>query len=224
MIELKGVSKFYHHGTPKEIAALKNVDLRIERGEMALLMGPSGSGKSTLLSLIAGLTRPTQGRVVVDGEEISKLKERHLADFRRGHIGFIFQRFNLFDDLDPLENVLIPLVVDPVAMDEARKRARRLLGELGLSNKIGVPVGSLSGGERQRVAIARALVADPPIILADEPTANLDARLAGELLELLTRLKEQGRTIVVATHDPRFLELKSVDRVVKVSEGNVYDA
>ncbi|MRJ02058.1 MAG: ABC transporter ATP-binding protein [Epsilonproteobacteria bacterium] len=224
MIELVGVTKIYNYGTVREVHALKEVNLRIDRGETLLLMGPSGSGKSTLLSLIGGLTRPTFGRVVVDGEDISKLKEHFLADFRRTHIGFIFQRFNLLEELSVLDNVMLPLIVESVEWREMEARGRELLESLGLGSKVDQRVSRLSGGERQRVAIARALINRPTIIVADEPTANLDAALSRQFMEWLKGMKGEGKTIVIATHDPRFLELESVDRIVEVREGHVYDA
>ena len=224
MIELINVSKYYNFRTPKEVCALCDVNLQIQKGEFVLLMGPSGSGKSTLLSLIAGLTHPTFGKVVVDGVEISKLKEHFLADFRRRHIGFIFQRFNLFEDLSALDNVLMPLVVERMGWSEIEQRARALLVRFGLEAKIATPVGKLSGGEQQRVAIARALINDPHIILADEPTANLDAKLSMQFMQQLETLKKEGKTLVVATHDPRFMDLAFMDRVIEVKEAHVYNA
>ena len=224
MIELVNVSKYYNYKTPKEVCALCEANVKIDDGEFVLLMGPSGSGKSTLLSLIAGLTHPTFGKVVVDGVEISKLKEHFLADFRRRHIGFIFQRFNLFEDLSALDNVLVPLVVERAGWSEIEARAKALLERFGLAAKMETAVSKLSGGEQQRVAIARALVNDPDIILADEPTANLDAKLTRQFMEQMKELKSSGKTIVVATHDPRFEELSFVDRIIKVSEAHVYNA
>jgi putative ABC transport system ATP-binding protein len=223
MIELVNVSKYYNYRTPKEVCAICEANLKIDKGEFVLLMGPSGSGKSTLLSLIAGLTHPTFGRVVVEGVEISKLKEHFLADFRRRHIGFIFQRFNLFEDLRAIDNVLMPLVVERDGWSEIEKRAKELLIRFGLEEKIDTPVGKLSGGEQQRVAIARALVNDPAIILADEPTANLDAKLSTDFMRQLKKLKEEGKTLVVATHDPRFEKLSCVDRIIEVKEAHVYN-
>ncbi len=224
MIELENVSKYYNYKTSQEVCALNKVNLKVEKGEFVLLMGPSGSGKSTLLSLIAGLTHPTFGKVVVKDVEISKLKEHFLADFRRQNIGFIFQRFNLFEDLSAMENVLIPLVVEGIGWSQIETKARELLVYFGLEKKIDTPVSKLSGGEQQRVAIARALINDPSIILADEPTANLDVKLTMQFIEQLKKLKTEGKTILVATHDLRFEKLPFVDRVIEVKAGHVYHA
>ena len=221
MIELRDVSKIYNYGTPKAVVALEDVNLRIDKGELVLLIGPSGSGKSTLLSLIAALTRPTKGIVKVENKIVSKLPDHFAALYRREWIGFIFQRFNLIEELSVLENVLLPLVPTPLSIARSEERAWEVMERFAIEHKAHTQVSKLSGGERQRVAIARSLVLDPPIILADEPTANLDSTLAQQFLLLLEKLHEQGKTIVVATHDPRFESLH-VDRIAKVEEGHVF--
>ncbi len=223
IIVCENVTKIYGYKTAKEHVALKDVNLKIAKGSFVLLMGPSGSGKSTLLSLIASLLRPTQGRVIVDGEVVSKLPDRFSADFRRQKIGFIFQKFNLLEDLSVQENVLVPLIVSDESIKVIEEKAKRAMQRFAIDHKALMPVRKLSGGEQQRCAIARALVNDPPIILADEPTANLDDALARQLIATLDELKKEGKTIVVATHDPRFLDL-DVDALYEVKEGNVYSA
>ncbi len=220
MIELNHVSKIYNYKTPKEVVALEDVNLSIPEGAFVLLMGPSGSGKSTLLSLIGGLTRPTKGSVIVDGEYVSKLPDHFAALFRRQKIGFIFQKFNLIEDLSVLDNVVLPLVPTSMPYHEIKKRAEEVMQRFSIAHKSATPVSKLSGGEQQRVAIARSLVNDPPIILADEPTANLDAKLVDRFFDILQELKKQGKTLVVATHDPRFERLHP-DLIYEVREGHV---
>ncbi len=224
MIELKNATKIYNYKTPKELTALKDVNIRIEKGNFVLLKGPSGSGKSTLLSLIAGFTHPTFGRVVVKGEDISKLPDRFLSLFRRQNIGFIFQKFNLLDDLTLYDNLILPLIPDSIEYKELKSRAEKLLKDFSIYDKRDVLVGKLSGGQQQRAAIARALINYPDIILADEPTANLDSKLVYELFDILKKLKSEGKTIVVATHDERFEGLKEIDEIFTVKEGHVFNA
>ncbi len=221
IIKVEGVSKYYNLGTPKEVAALGDVTLQIAKGSLVLLMGPSGSGKSTLLSLIAALTRPTSGRVVVDGQIISKLPDRFAADYRREKIGFIFQKFNLLEDLSVFENVIVPLIPTATSLGRIEKMAKNVMERFFIAHKRDMMVRKLSGGEQQRCAIARALINDPPIILADEPTANLDSALSEQFMQILGELKREGKTIVVATHDPRFAQLSIVDRIYEVREGHV---
>jgi putative ABC transport system ATP-binding protein len=224
MIELKNVTKIYNYKTSKELIALKDVNLRVEKNSFVLLKGPSGSGKSTLLSLMAGFTHPTFGRVLVNGEDISKMPDNFLTLFRRKNIGFIFQKFNLLEDISVFDNLIVPLIVDEISYKELRQRANNLMKRFQIYEKRDVIVRKLSGGEQQRVAIARALINEPLIILADEPTANLDSKLVSELFEILKKLKEEGRTIVVATHDERFERLDFIDKIFEVKEGNVLNA
>ncbi len=224
MIVCQNVTKIYGYKTNREHKALEDVNLIIPKGSFALLMGPSGSGKSTLLSLIASLLRPTKGKVIVDGEVVSKLPDRYSADFRREKIGFIFQKFNLLEDLSVQENVLVPLIVSNESIRVIEEKAKKAMRRFTIEHKAMMQVRKLSGGEQQRCAIARALVNDPPIILADEPTANLDDALARDLIGTLQDLKKEGKTIVVATHDPRFLDVEAVDRIYEVKEGHVYPA
>ncbi len=206
MITFQKVSKRFWHNK-KQIVALEELSFSIESGEFVVFEGASGSGKSTILSLIAALQKPTSGRVVVDGVEVSKLSEDFAAHFRLKTIGFIFQKFHLLTRRTVFENVIAPLIPLNLPRREVEQKAYTLLEQFGLLQKKSVDVRHLSGGEQQRVAIMRALINEPSIIIADEPTANLDKALAKELLEALQRLHKKGKTIVVASHDPLFFDL-----------------
>ncbi len=188
MIEISNVSRLYSRGAD-EVHALEGVSLSIPKGRFVALMGPSGSGKSTLLNILAGLDRPSSGTVTVAGQRLDDLDEDQLAAFRAQHIGFVFQFFNLIPVLSAVENVELPLLLTPLAKGERRKRALTALRVVGLSERAGHSPRQLSGGEQQRVAIARAFVADPELIVADEPTGDLDAKNAEATLELLRKLK-----------------------------------
>ena len=216
-IVVENVTKIYNRGMQNELVAVKNVTFEVNKGELVLLMGASGSGKSTLLSMMAGFLKPTFGKVVVKDEVISKLPEHFATEFRRENIGFVFQKFNLLDDLSVKENVmlaLIPLKMDFKKMEEMSDVALKMFS---IFHKREQKVSKLSGGEQQRCAIARAMVNNPNIILADEPTANLDKNLSSEFIEILKELKSLGKTIVIATHDSRFEGLEFVDRKIDVS-------
>ena len=203
MIEVRDVSRVYHRGAD-EVHALEHVSLRIERGRFVALMGPSGSGKSTLLNLIAGLDRPTSGVVEVAGQRLDERSEDDLARFRARHVGFVFQFFNLIPVLDALGNVELPLLLTSLGKAERRTRADTALRVVGLAERADHRPAEMSGGEQQRVAIARAIVSDPEIVVADEPTGDLDAKNAVEILALLRDLaREFGKTVVMVTHDPR---------------------
>ena len=185
------------------VAALDDVDIEIEQGDFVALMGPSGSGKSTLLHLIAAMDKPTSGEIEVLGVNLQKLNDRQIAHWRNEHIGFIFQSFNLIPVLTALENVELPLKLTHLNKTERIEHAKTALGLVGLGDRLGHLPKQLSGGQEQRVAIARAIVTDPDLILADEPTGNLDAAAAEDVLTLLTRLnREFGKTVVMVTHDP----------------------
>ena len=203
MIEVRDVSRIYRRGAD-EVHALEHVSLRIERGRFAALMGPSGSGKSTLLNLLAGLDRPSSGSVEVAGMRLNDLSEDELARFRARHVGFVFQFFNLIPVLDAHGNVELPLLLTKLGKAERRARADTALRVVGLSERAHHKPAELSGGEQQRVAIARAIVSDPEIVVADEPTGDLDAKNAIEILNLLRDLsREFEKTVVMVTHDPR---------------------
>jgi putative ABC transport system ATP-binding protein len=223
LIITEQATKVYNTGMPDETMALEKASVIIERGQVTAIKGPSGSGKSTLLSLIGCMARPTSGRVVVDGRDVAKLPERFLTETRRRTFGFIFQQLNLLRDATALENVALPLYPTNISFGEVRIRARDLLVRFGLPTRINLKVRKLSGGEQQRVAIARALVNHPEIIIADEPTAHLDRGLSMEFLGILEELKEEGKTIVIATHDPIIHEHPMVDRRVEMSDGRIVD-
>lgn len=202
LVEVRDVYKVYRRDAV-EVPVLEGLDLTIERGEFLALMGPSGSGKSTLLNLLAGLDTPTSGTITVDGQEISRLKPNQLAEWRSRHVGFVFQMYNLIPVLTALQNVELPLLLTPLKKKERREHAETALRIVGLEERMHHYPRQLSGGQEQRVGIARAIVTDPTLILADEPTGDLDARSAEEILDLLDRLHaEFGKTIVMVTHDP----------------------
>jgi putative ABC transport system ATP-binding protein len=224
MVVLENVYKTYHEGTPQAFDALKAVNMHIRRGEMVILSGVSGSGKSTLLSLIAALDKPTSGKVVVNGEAISKLPDLHASAFRAKTVGVVFQHFNLLEALSVEENVIVPLVHTDLSLERVKKMAYASMQKAAIEHKAAQPVKALSGGEKQRCAIARALVRDPALILCDEPTANLDKANALKFIDILKSLKASGKTIVVATHDPLFESLDFVDRIIPMREGTIVDA
>ena len=200
MIRLSHVSKYFDG--KKRVIALEDINLKVTRGEMVSIIGPSGSGKSTLLNLIGGLDQPTSGEIHIDGQSLARLSDDGLTRLRRDKIGFIFQFFNLMPSLTCLENVSLPLHLRGWPKRKIRERARELLGLVQLSHRLDHQPDELSGGERQRVAIARSLAASPPILLADEPTGNLDSRSGGEILDLIRSLHEKlDATILIVTHD-----------------------
>jgi putative ABC transport system ATP-binding protein len=201
LIEINKLSKAYESGD-ECVMALVDVDLDIERGEFISIMGPSGSGKSTLLTILGGLNHPTRGDVVVDDIPIYKLSLERLADFRREYLGFIFQSFQLIPYLTVIENVMLPLSITERSNREQMKMAEEILERIGLKGKGKRLPDQLSGGEQERVAIARALVNSPPILMADEPTGNLDSKTGKEIMELFKSLNGEGQTIVMVTHNP----------------------
>jgi putative ABC transport system ATP-binding protein len=202
------------------VEALRSVNLDVDRGQFVALVGPSGSGKSTLLNLAGGLDRPTSGELWVGGVELSASKEKALTEHRRQRVGFVFQSFNLLPRLTAVENVALPLVFVGTAERERLERARQLLGQVGLSDRLEHRPTQLSGGEQQRVAIARALVNHPAIILADEPTGNIDTSTGAEIMALLRRLnREQGVTLLLVTHDPEAAGF--ADRIIHLRDGQI---
>jgi len=219
VIRAQGITKVYREGTT-EFRALQGVDLEVRPGELTLLMGPSGSGKTTLLSIFGCILRATAGTLHVLGEDVSTLRERELPRIRREAIGFVFQGFNLFPALTAAENVALALDVRGVRGAAAQQRAESLLVEVGLGEKLRAFPADLSGGQKQRVAIARALAGDPPILLADEPTAALDWSSGRAVLDLLQRLAhEKNRAVIMVTHDPRVLSFG--DRIVHLEDGRI---
>jgi putative ABC transport system ATP-binding protein len=206
MIEVKNVSKAYHRDTI-EIPVLNDISLTVPEGEFLALMGPSGSGKTTLLNLIAGIDRPDTGQVVVNGTNVGSLSESDLAVWRARHVGFIFQFYNLLPVLTAYENVELPLLLTDLSRKDRKQHVESALGLVGLGDRMGHYPKQLSGGQEQRVAIARAVVTDPTVLVADEPTGDLDRHSAEEIMTLMDRLnKEYKKTIVMVTHDPRAAE------------------
>jgi putative ABC transport system ATP-binding protein len=206
MVDVRDVRKVYRRGA-EELVVLDGLDLAIEEGDFAALMGPSGSGKTTLLNLIAGIDKPTSGSVVVAGTDVARLNETELAGFRSRNVGFIFQFYNLIPVLTATENVELPLLLTSLSKRERRERATTALKVVGLADRASHYPRQLSGGQEQRVAIARAIVTDPRVLVADEPTGDLDAKSAEEILQLMDTLnREYKKTIVMVTHDPRAAE------------------
>jgi putative ABC transport system ATP-binding protein len=221
LVHVRGVSKVYQRDTVK-VPVLAGLDLTIEQGEFLALMGPSGSGKSTLLNLLAGLDLPSSGTVQVAGEEITRLKAKQLAGWRARHVGFIFQLYNLIPVLTALQNVELPLLLTPLNRKQRREHAETALKVVGLAERMHHFPRQLSGGQEQRVGIARAIVTDPTLILADEPTGDLDAVAAGEIMELLVRLNtEFHKTIIMVTHDPHAAERAT--RTVQLEKGKLIE-
>ena len=200
-IRLRDIKKIYKMGG-QELAALNGINLDIKRGEFAALMGPSGSGKSTLMNILGCLDRPTVGSYELEGKEVAHLSDDELAVMRNKHIGFVFQNFNLLSRISSLENVALPLVYAEVGAAERRKRAQQVLEAVGLGDRAEHLPNELSGGQRQRVAIARALVNNPEIIMADEPTGNLDTKSTKEIMEIFQEMHGRGKTIILVTHEP----------------------
>jgi len=221
MIELKNVTKIYNQGAPNEVTAVRDVTLTIPARRVTVFKGPSGSGKTTLLTLVGCLARPTEGRILLDGEMISALPEHFMTDVRRKTFGFVFQRFNLIRGLSVIENVMIPAY--PLGLDyrDLQARAMEQLARFHLDHKARMKTEYLSGGESQRVAIARALINDPQWIIADEPTANLDSKLALQFLDEVRALKEAGKSLIITSHDPRIFEADVVDMVVDMEDGRI---
>jgi len=217
-IELNNVKKAFHAGD-EEYAALKGISLAINAGEFVAVMGPSGSGKSTLLSLIGGLSKATSGVVSIDDINLGGLGPNKLSDFRREYLGFVFQSFYLVPYLTAIENVLLPLTIQPGLNGTARDKAREALARVGLEAKTGRLPSQLSGGEQERVAIARALVNSPALILADEPTGNLDTKTGNKVLDLLEGLHGEGHTIVMVTHSEE--NAKRAGRIIEIRDGAV---
>ena len=220
-IEVEGLSKVYNSGRADEVTALADISLSIERSEVVVLTGPSGSGKTSLLSLLGCMGRPTRGRVVVAGKDVVKLPERFLTEVRRKRFGFIFQQFNLIRELTVLDNILLPLYPLDTRMGAMKKKALPILEKLGIANKQKLKVKKLSGGEQQRVAIARALINEPEVIIADEPTAHLDRKLAREFLEILNVLHKEGKTVIIATHDPFVFKNEFVEKTIYMRDGRL---
>jgi putative ABC transport system ATP-binding protein len=218
IIRMDGIRKVYDTGKVK-VEALNGIDLEIGRGEFVAIVGPSGSGKSTLMNLIGCLDTPTEGSYVLAGEDVSKLTRDELADVRNRRVGFVFQNFNLLPQISAFENVEMPMLFGGVAPKERRARTKELLERVGLGDRIEHKPTELSGGQMQRVAIARALAMDPDIILADEPTGNLDTSSGTDILSVFGELHRQGRTLLIITHDAALA--KRASRVVEIRDGGI---
>ena len=221
MINIRGVSLVYNQGKQNEFCALKNINLDINNGELVILKGVSGSGKSTLLSLIALLQKPTSGEILIDGTNIAKLPDAFCSELRHKRLGLVFQNFNLIEGLSVYENLLAPFAITNFKANVREEMIKRALELANIAHKRDENVSNLSGGERQRCAVARALSMDADIILADEPTANLDRDNARAFLGLLESFKALKKSVIVATHDSIFDELGATDRVVSLQNGEI---
>ncbi len=220
MIELKNIAKSFQNGTLKTVV-LKGVTLTVRRGEFVAIMGPSGNGKTTLMNILGCMLKPSSGSYTFEGLDIETMDDDQLSEFRNKKIGFVFQAFNLLDGTSAMDNVLLPLIYADEYPEDAEERAMRLLELVGLGDRIHHKPSELSGGQRQRVAIARALVNNPDIILADEPTGNLDSESVGEIMGILHRLHEEGRTIILITHDSHVA--RHAERMVLLKDGRIYE-
>jgi putative ABC transport system ATP-binding protein len=221
LIRVENLSRFYTMGREK-VLALNGVSLDIQRAELLGITGPSGSGKSTLLYLLGGLDRPTEGRIVVNGRDISTLDEDGLADYRQRQVGFVFQMFNLVASMTALENVEFPLLFSGISPKERRLRAQESLERVGLGDRMRHRPSELSGGQQQRVAIARSMMNNPAILLADEPTGNLDSHAGSEIMHILKQLNEQGHTVIIVSHDPSLVSV--APRVIRLLDGQIIES
>ncbi len=221
LIRVTDLGKIYNRHRPDEMVALQDVNLEIGQGEVVALTGPSGSGKTTLLSLLGCMGRPTSGIISLRDHQVSKLPERFLARIRRESFGFVFQQYHLLRDVTVIENVMLPLYPTDMPFRQMKNYADQVLTRFGLEGMAAKKVKLLSGGEQQRVAIARALVGRPEIIIADEPTAHLDNRLAGELMDIFTLLRNEGKTLIIATHDPLVVNSGLVQRQIAMRFGQI---
>jgi putative ABC transport system ATP-binding protein len=221
MIAASDISKIFNAGKPNEFTAVRDVSVTIDFHKVTILKGPSGSGKTTLLGLMGCMSRPSTGRIFLDEREITSLPERFLTDIRRRTFGFIFQQFNLIRGLTVLDNVMIPAYPSSETLTQLRKRALATLALFNLEQKAGAKIEWLSGGEAQRTAIARALINNPSIIIADEPTAHLDTRLSNEFMSIMRQLKDEGKTIILSSHDPIVYDSDLADAIVEMRDGSI---
>lgn len=219
IIQVSNLIKKYRMGS-EVVAVLNGIDLQIYPGEILSILGTSGSGKTTFLNLVSGLERPTKGKIIIDGHNLSKISEKRMSAFRRRYIGFVFQLYNLLPAFTALENAMLPLILEGVAPREREKKGRALLQQVGLAERLQHKPSELSGGQRQRVSIARALINNPQIVFADEPTGNLDSKTAAEILELLiSTVKAQGQTMLMVTHDANVAG--HADRIIEMVDGMI---
>ena len=218
LIHIENMKKIYNPGE-NEVRALDGIDLDIEKGELVAIVGHSGSGKSTLMNMLGCLDTPTSGKYVLDGQDVASMTDNQLADVRNKEIGFIFQGFNLISNLDAVENVELPLVYRGVSKNERKQLAMEALKSVGLEDRMKHKPNEMSGGQQQRVAVARAVAAKPPIILADEPTGNLDTKSTQEIMEILKELHRSGRTVIIITHDEEIAS--QAHRVIRILDGRI---
>ena len=224
MIQLDNVKKAFNQDKPNEFWAIRGVSLQIEKDQIVVLKGPSGSGKTTLLSMIGCLSRPTSGRIYFQDKLLSNLPERFMTEIRRETFGFVFQHFNLIKGLTVLENVMLPAYPNGPDYSQLKQRAQALLQQFNIHTKASYKVEWLSGGEAQRTAICRALINDPGILIADEPTANLDSKLSHEFMLLLETLKEMGKSVILSSHDPLVFESSVIGTLLEMRDGLMLDA
>jgi putative ABC transport system ATP-binding protein len=222
-IKLQQLTKAFNQELPNEFWAIRDIDLTIEPNQITVLKGPSGSGKTTLLAMIGCLSRPTSGRITIGELMLSGLPERFMTDIRRSTFGFIFQQFNLIKGLTVLENIMLPAYPLGLEHSALQASAMELLQQFDLSRKAGAKIEHLSGGEAQRTAICRALINDPDILIADEPTANLDSKLSQDFMDIIQRLKESGKTVLLSSHDPLVFNSPVVDAVVEMCDGQIVE-
>ncbi len=217
MIKLENINKIYNESRQNEFQALKDISLHVKEGELVILKGVSGSGKSTLLSIIGSLIKPSSGKIIIDNQSTAKLPDLHASAFRAKKLGFIFQSFNLFEELSVADNVSIPLINQSLSLKELDNSIQTAMKTAHIEHKADISIKLLSGGEKQRVAIARALVNSPKVILCDEPTANLDAKNSQNFIQNIKELNSQGKTIIIATHDSIFESINA--RVINIQNG-----
>ena len=218
LIQIENMKKIYNPGE-NEVRALDGIDLDIEKGDLVAIVGHSGSGKSTLMNMLGCLDTPTSGKYVLDGQDVASMTDNQLADVRNKEIGFIFQGFNLISNLDAVGNVELPLVYRGVSKNERKQLAMEALKSVGLEDRMKHKPNEMSGGQQQRVAVARAVAAKPPIILADEPTGNLDTKSTQEIMEILKELHRSGRTVIIITHDEEIAS--QAHRVIRILDGRI---
>jgi len=219
IIETKNICKYYNIGKSNEIKAIDKINIQIKKGDFIAIKGPSGSGKSTLLHMIGLLDRPTHGKIFFDNQDISKLSDNQITKIRREKIGFVFQQFNLIPLLTALENVELPMILDGVNSETSIKKAGEILKSVGLGHRLHNKPPEMSGGEQQRVAIARALANDPEIVLADEPTGNLDTKTGKEIINILKNMDKKGFTLIIITHDNEIARV--AEKTINLKDGNI---
>lgn len=219
LIKFEHISKIYGMGD-SEVKALDKIDLEIYRGEFVAIVGQSGSGKSTLMNMIGCLDKPSSGEYYLDGRDVSQIGDVEISEIRNSKIGFIFQGFNLIPAMNALENVALPLLYRGINRAKRYSAAKQALVSVGLKNRLEHTPSQMSGGQQQRVAIARAIVADPSVVLADEPTGNLDSKSGSDIMDILTNMSKQGKTVILITHDMNIANM--ADRVVQIGDGKIY--